>query len=418
MRLIRLLTLLCAILNITISARHLPGVQNASADALSRNKLSVYFRLNPQASPVPTILPAELQELVFNTSLRWTSPDWMGAIEHYIDSCVAPATRSAYGTAHRRYTAFCGQFGIASPYPLTEGTLCRYVAFLGQEGLKHSTIKAYLSGIRFAQIHLSLGNPFSNGAMPRFEYVLTGIKRVEARTRAPQKPRLPITVEIMARLKDAWRGAHEHPDTIMLWAAACTGFFGFLRAGEFTTPSRSTYDPEAHLSLGDVALDSHSAPSVVRLRIKQSKTDPFRQGMDVYVGATNACSGICPVEALLAYIAIREANPGPLFIFQSGASLTRGSLVQHLQAALTQAGIPCTSYTGHSFRIGAATTAARCGISDSLIQTLGRWKSAAYKVYIRLPREQLASVSCALVRQSSSARNSAASIGPSSTADT
>ena len=337
-----------------------------------------------------------------------------GAVEHYIDSCVAPATRSAYGTAHRRYTAFCGRFGVANPYPLTESILCRYVAFLGQEGLKHSTIKSYLSGIRFAKIHLSLGKPFSNGAMPRLEYVLSGIKRVEARSRAPQKPRLPITVEIMARLKDAWMGARKHPDTIMLWAAACIGFFGFLRAGEFTTPSRSTYDPDAHLSLGDIAFDSHSAPSVVRLRIKQSKTDPFRQGVDVYVGATSAC--ICPVEALLAYIAIRKADPGPLFIFQSGAPLTRSSLVQHLQAALAQSGFPHTSYTGHSFRIGAATTAARCGISDSLIQTLGRWKRAAYKIYIRLPRVQLASVSYALVRQSSSAQNSAASIGPSTTA--
>ena len=80
MRLIRLLTLLCTILNITVTARHLPGVQNASADALSRNELPVYFCLNPQASPVPAILPNELQELVFNRSLRWTSPDWMGLL--------------------------------------------------------------------------------------------------------------------------------------------------------------------------------------------------------------------------------------------------------------------------------------------------------------------------------------------------
>ena len=78
MRLIRLLTLLCAILNITVTAQHFPGVQNASADTLSRNKLPVYFRLNPQASPVPAILPNELQELVFNRSLWWTSPGWMG----------------------------------------------------------------------------------------------------------------------------------------------------------------------------------------------------------------------------------------------------------------------------------------------------------------------------------------------------
>ena len=89
------------------------------------------------------------------------------------------------------------------------------------------------------------------------------------------------------------------------------------------------HDPDAHRSLGDIAFDSHSVPSVVRLRIKQSKIDPFRQGVDVYVGAISAC--ICPVEALLVYIAIREADPGPLFIFQSGAPLTRSSLVQHLR---------------------------------------------------------------------------------------
>ena len=39
------------------------------------------------------------------------------------------------------------------------------------------------------------------------------------------------------------------------------------------------YDPDVHLNLSDLALDSHTNPSVVQLRIKQSKTDPFRQGI-------------------------------------------------------------------------------------------------------------------------------------------
>ena len=45
------------------------------------------------------------------------------------------------------------------------------------------------------------------------------------------------------------------------------------------------YDPEADLSEGDVALDDLVNPTMVRVHIKASKTDPFRQGVFVYLGA-------------------------------------------------------------------------------------------------------------------------------------
>ena len=38
-----------------------------------------------------------------------------------------------------------------------------------------------------------------------------------------------------------------------------------------------------------------------------------------------------------------------------------------------------------SFQIGAATTAAAYGIPVDVIKTLGRWKSQAYHLYIRIP---------------------------------
>ena len=197
----------------------------------------------------------------------------------------------------------------------------------------------------------------------------------------PTWVRLPIILDIMQHLRRAWTSSSKHPEGLMLWAAACVGFFGFIRAGEFTVPS---YDPELHLNLADLALDSHDEPTVARIRIKQSKTDPFWQGVDIFLGRTEAA--ICPVKAIIHYIGIRKPDPHPLFVLNSGAPppLTRTYLVANLQAALIPAGLDNCKYNGHSFRIGAATAAAQSGLEDSLIQTLGRWRSDAYKLYIKI----------------------------------
>ena len=52
--------------------------------------------------------------------------------------------------------------------------------------------------------------------------------------------------------------------------------------------------------------------------------------------------------------------------------LSRECLVKRVRQALAPSGLDVAQYSGHSFRIGAATTAASVGIEDSLIKTLGR----------------------------------------------
>ncbi len=319
-------------------------------------------------------------------------PNLDQAVRHYLGDCIAPSTRATYASAQRRFESFCASLPATTTFPVT---VARFAAFLGQQQLKHRTIKTYLSGIRFAQIQAGLGDPFHAKSMPLLEYVLSGIKREHSKVGAPPKPRLPVTLDILEHLRGTWLHPPIKPDSVMLWAATCTGFFGFLRAGEFTVPSAQGYDPQVHLNLADLALDSHKQPSLIRLRIKQSKTDPLRQGADIFLGATAA--NICPVKALIHYIAVRSPTPGPLFVFQSGTPLTRKALVSHVQSALCHAGISPAAYTGHSLRIGAATTAAQRGLEDSVIQTLGRWKSKAYLAYIKIPPQELASVARALI---------------------
>ena len=132
----------------------------------------------------------------------------------------------------------------------------------------------------------------------------------------------------------------------------------------------------------------------ITVRIKASKTDPFRVGVTIYVGATG--KWLCPVAAVLAYMVQRGSGRGPLFQFSDRRYLTRPRFIMALRTALRDAGIDATQFAGHSFRIGAATTASLCGIQDSMIQTLGRWCSAAYTLYIQTPPPTLTAVSKSL----------------------
>ena len=213
-----------------------------------------------------------------------------------------------YTAGQRRYIAFCAAANI-QPTPLNEQTLCMFVTQLAKEGLTHQTIKSYLSAIRYFHVIAGQGDPFAGDPFPLLQYVCRGIKR--SPSQAPRQLRLPVTPPIMRVLKQQWntRATRDH-DYIMLWAACCMGFFGFMRAGEFTLTQAGQFDPETSLCLEDMAIDSHLNPSMVQVKLKQSKTDPFRKGIFIYLGRTQA--DLCPVAAILAYVAVRPAVRGAL----------------------------------------------------------------------------------------------------------
>ena len=117
-------------------------------------------------------------------------------------------------------------------------------------------------------------------------------------------------------------------------------------------------------------------------------------GVDLFIGRTG--TDLCHVAALLDFISARGPTLGLLFVFKDGRMLTRRDFVDWVREALAKAGIDQTKYCGHSFRIGAATTAAAKGVEDCIITTLGRWESLAYLQYVKLPREQLSGYSAVL----------------------
>ena len=208
----------------------------------------------------------------------------------------------------------------------------------------------------------------------RLERVLRGVKRSQG---ISTRQRLPVTLAVLSSIRAGLN--FDCYDDILFWAACCTGFFGFLRSGEFTTPS-SKFDSRIHLALSDVKIDKHINPKVIFLHIKCSKTDPFRQGSTICLGITG--KDICAVRALLHYLHLRGGDAGPLLRHSTGSPLTRATLTTWLTNAVARAGLS-GNFSGHSFRIGAATSAAAAGIPGHLIKTLARWFSNAYQLYIQ-----------------------------------
>ena len=94
-------------------------------------------------------------------------------------------------------------------------------------------------------------------------------------------------------------------------------------------------------------------------------------------------STLCPVAACLAYIASWGPSLGPFFFFHDGSPLTKGS---HVCAGgeRDSGGKRSEQFiiSGHSFRIGVATSAAHNGFEDSTIKTLGCWSCKAFLAYL------------------------------------
>ena len=131
-------------------------------------------------------------------------------------------------------------------------------------------------------------------------------------------------------------------------------------------------------------------PSMIKIFLKVSKCDQFGKGVEIFIGRTN--STICPVAAILSYMVARGPSAGPFFQFADGSPLTKARFIGEVRSALALAGLDPSSYSGHSFRIGAATSATQAGLEDSTIKALGRWSSTAFLTYLRTPKQQVSLV--------------------------
>lgn len=117
------------------------------------------------------------------------------------------------------------------------------------------------------------------------------------------------------------------------------------------------------ITISDVAMNTRSAPTAFHLHFCIAKTNSLGKGVEISLGASG--TKVCPVVGLLSYLVVRPSVEGQLFVEVDGKPLWRSVFVGRLQRGLQVVGLEMNQYSGHSLRIGVATSTAAAGRSQT-----------------------------------------------------
>ncbi|KAM3940554.1 uncharacterized protein RB166_000511 [Leptodactylus fuscus] len=188
--------------------------------------------------------------------------------------------------------------------------------------------------------------------------------------------RRPLSFQILGDLLGVLgRVCNSDYEVRLFGLAFSLAFFGAFRISELVSPSRGRPGglgfSDCWLSGGDLVC-----------RIRRSKTDQLGRGLLVRLCPLSG-SPVCPVRCFEAFVQVRPAGGLSLLLHADSSCLSRFQFVQVLRRGLQALGLPSGEYSSHSFRIGAATEAARWGLPPGVIKRIGRWESDRFKIYIR-----------------------------------
>ena len=302
------------------------------------------------------------------------APQIANRLEVLLSASMAPSSLTVYKRAWALFQRCMSSFRLPnynySSLPVAPAHLATFISYLSCNGFASSTIISYTSAIGYA-------HRLSGTRDPTSSYLIQKLLAGATRLSPSMDTRLPITGIVLNMLINSLQTAISNQyDAVMLRAMFSVSYFGLMRVGEVTS---TTYS-RASVFLQDLTL----TPSYATIAIRKFKHNTGNRPFDIVLPAQS--SAICPVAALQDYLQFRGYASGPLFIFPDGSPVPRNFFVSRLRQCLIFAGLDPTLYKSHSFRIGGASHYAELGYSDSQIRLLGRWKSDAFKRYIRSQR--------------------------------
>ncbi|XP_077781439.1 uncharacterized protein LOC144327122 [Podarcis muralis] len=298
---------------------------------------------------------------------------WKRVVIKGVLASVAPSSLRSYKKAWCDFLEFqFKEIALTHGIPPTTDHALQCLAHLHNLGHAAKTLKIHIAAITF----------FSKSAFsfdPCADFIVHRATEGWSRLQPSKKDgRRPITFGLLSLIRRKLRSICWSKYEAQLFSAAyAVAFFGALRVWKVVAETQSISTSRG-LLLEDIQLSS----SELVLHIQRSKMDQNGRGALIKLAASKH-QGPCPVKDIRRYLSLRSACVGPLFIHEDGSRLMRHQFTRALHKAIDACGFPANEYAAHSFRIGAATMASHLGLPTDRIKVLGRWKSNAYKGYIR-----------------------------------
>lgn len=303
-----------------------------------------------------------------------------------IRRALADKSKKIYLSYWLHFVEYCRGVGIGASLPINEIDMVNFLSHL-LLGKKYctSTITSHVSALSY--IHKLFGlKDFSKSFL--VHQFLKGAQKASPRQ---QDKRLPITYDLLQKMIEASKTTIRSRYERVTFATMCiVAFYGFLRVGEMCVKAHRA--SVSVIQRQDVQFIFDAKKIVgTELCIQQFKhsTQPVTLFLPINVHSTEMCA----TKALRRYFDMAKHVTGPLFQMTDKSPITYTIFSKHLHNVISYLGYDAKLYTSHSFRIGAATHAAKSGFSEDSIKKMGRWKSNAIKNYVRLPCVSL-NVSC------------------------
>jgi integrase len=304
---------------------------------------------------------------------------------------LAKSTWSTYGTAERMLGKCRKEIKKKMELPLTKEDVLEFVGWLASErNVKAGTINSYLAGIR--QMHILKGMEPPVIRTNLLKFLLQGQKNKDnIRARAEDNiKRLPMTMTVMRLLKEEIRRwPADINQKLLAWAIATVAFHGAFRIHELLSKTESQFDPDFALLGKDIKLKKMAeGKRILELTLKCPKEN--KTGKAVVIDIFETEGALCPIKAYSRWLSRypQESNM-PAFRDKAGVPVTGAKMNRWLKELLEKhVNYDKARFTGHSFRIGLATTLGTLGFSNDDVKEAGRWSSNAYEVYMTLPRRR------------------------------